>query len=101
MLCGTTGLRFPAVGLASCGAAAAAAAGAGAGGCNLRYVWWQDEKSESFLSCPQTRSLSPLLSQAFSSLGSAHSVFCTEECQHPFVSLIISCDGSTHCLCIV
>lgn len=58
MLCGTTGLRFPAVGLASCGAAAAAAgAGAGAGGCNLRYVWWQDEKSESFLSYPQTRSL--------------------------------------------
>lgn len=38
MLCGTTGLRFPAVELASCGATAAAAAGAGAGGCNLRYV---------------------------------------------------------------
>lgn len=55
MLCGTTGLRFPAVELASCGAAAAA--GAGAGGCNLRYVWGQDERSQSFLSSP----LSPLV----------------------------------------
>lgn len=58
MLCGTTGLRFPAVGLAWRGAAAAAAvaagAGAGAAGCNLRYVrWWrQDERSGSFVSCP-------------------------------------------------
>lgn len=70
--CGTTGLRFPPVELASCGATAAA--GAGAGGCNLRYVWWQDEKSEGFVSCPTdtltlTSSLSSFLQSRIGTLG--------------------------------